>query len=135
MLQFYFMSIALNAIAGFLLISNDEGDKLEFDTRFSFKDESFRFVVGILCLITGFMKILSPVEGSTIIIGDLIPAVVGIVSGFILIFEYYRNRSTLVSPEHSEKIDRHLVGNKRLIGFAAIIAAALHFLFPKALLL
>jgi len=135
MLQFYFLSICLNGLAGYILFSGDEGGGLEFKSGFSLKDETFRLVVGILSAITGLLKILSVVEGDIPVIGDLIPALAGFLTGFILIFEYYRNRTSMNNPEQSEKIDRILVGNKKIIGIVAMAAAVLHFLFPRVLLL
>ena len=135
MLQFYFLSIFLNVLAGYILITGDEGGVLEFKSGFSLKDETFKLVVGILSVLTGLLKILSPIEGDIPVVGDLIPAVSGFVCGFILIFEYYRSRSSLQTSEHTEKVNRLLVGNKKLIGVVALIVAVLHFLFPKVLLL
>ena len=135
MLQFYFLSIVLNALAGYILITKDSDDVLKFKGGFSLKDETFRLVVGILSALTGLLKILSVVEGDVPVVGDLVPALTGIFSGFILIFEYYRSRTSLRVSEQAEKVDRLLVANKKIIGVAALVAAALHFLFPKVLLL
>ena len=135
MLQFYFLSIVLNSLAGYILISGDEDGCLELKSGFSIKDETFRLVVGILSAITGLLKLLSATNGDLPVIGDLIPALMGFLTGFILIFEYYRSRSSLEDLGQPEKIDRILVNNKKIIGIAALIAAALHFLFPTVLLL
>ena len=136
MLQFYFLSIVLNALAGYILITGNEDDALKFRSGFSFKDETFRLVVGILSALMGILKILSAVEGDVPVVGDIVPALTAFLSGFILIFEYYRSRTSLeVSPDHTEKVDKLLVANKKIIGVAALIAAALHFLFPRVLLL
>ena len=135
MLQFYFLSIVLNALAGFLLISDNSDGIPDFKVGFSFKDETFRLVVGILAVILGLLKLLSPVEGDIPIIGDLIPALTGFISGFILIFEYYRTRTTIDPTEQTEKIDRLLVSNKKIIGIISLVSAALHFIFPRVLLL
>ena len=134
MLQFYLLSVVMNALAGFILVTRDESDILEFKGGFSFRDETFRFVAGILSLVTGLLKILSPVQGDLPVVGDLVPAAAGFFAGFILIFEYYRNRTTAGASESSEKINRILVSNKKIIGLAALAAAALHFLFPGVLL-
>jgi len=135
MIQFYFLSVLLNGLAGYILFTGDEGAVLEFKSGFSLKDETFKFVLGILLAITGLLKFLSPIEGDIPIIGDFFPGLVSLLAGFVLIFEYYRNRSSLDSTEHTERIDRILVKNKKIIGMAAIIAAILHFIFPKVLLL
>ena len=134
MLQFYFLAVVLNAIAGYLLFFGDEGEILELKNDF-LKGETFKLVLGILSVITGLLKLLSPVEGDIPIIGDLVPAVTVFLCGFILVFEYYKTRSTIEVPEQPEKIGKVLIGYKKIIGMAALVAAALHFLFPTVLLL
>jgi len=135
MLQFYFLSVLLNALAGYILFTGDEKGLLEFKGNFSLKDETVKFVIGILSVVTGLLKLLSPIEGDIPIIGDLIPGIAGFLCGFALIFEYYKGRSTFDDSERTEKIDRILVGNRKIIGIAGIVAAILHFIFPKVLLL
>jgi len=135
MIQFYFLSILLNALAGYILFTGDDGNVLEFKNDFSMKDETFKLVVGILTAVTGLLKLLSPVEGDVPVVGDLVPAIAGLLAGFLLIFGYYQNRSTMEPSEHAEKIDRILMKNRKIIGVLALIAAVLHFLFPKVLLL
>jgi hypothetical protein len=68
------------------------------------------------------------------VVGDIIPALAGFLAGFVLVFEYYRNRSTL-EPEHTEKIEQVLIHNKKWVGYFAFAAAALHFLLPSVLFL
>ena len=135
MLQFYFMSILLNALAGYMLITGDKEGLLEFKSDFSLNDDNFQLVVGILSAATGLLKILSPIEGDVPVVGDLVPGIIGILCGFLLLYGQYRNRSSDEATEQTEKIDRILVANKKIIGIAACIAAALHFLFPRVLLL
>jgi hypothetical protein len=133
MLQFYFLSIVLNTLAGIILVSSNETQ--ESLGGFFLKNETTKFVIGILSALTGLMKILSVIQGDIPIIGDLVPAIAGLLCGFILIYEYYRNRTSLADSEQTEKINRIFVANKKIIGAAAIAAAVLHFLFPHVLLL
>jgi hypothetical protein len=136
MIQFYFLSIFFNALAGYILITDgDRGEEpLDPGVRFSLGNKTFRMVLGILALITGLFKILSSTQGDIPVVGDLIPAVMGFAVGFILIFEFFRERSTL-DFEKYEKIESVFVKNKRFIGFIALASALLHFLFPQVLLL
>ena len=138
MLQIYFLSIVLNAFGGFLLISEEYDGVPGFKSGFSIKDETFRLIVGIVAAIVGFLKFLAPVnngETTVYVIGDLVPALAGICAGFILIFEFYRTRTSIDTSDQTEKIDRVLVRNKKLIGYAALIVAGLHFIFARFLLL
>jgi hypothetical protein len=136
MLQFYFLSILLNGLAGYALTQNTDEDLAALDTGFrvSLRNETCRLVLGAATIITGLLKILSAIRGDVPVVGDLIPALAGILGGFILVFEYYRGRSTL-EPEHTEKIEQVLIHNKRWIGYFALAAAALHFLLPSVLFL
>jgi hypothetical protein len=136
MIQFYFLSILLNALTGYLLVmENDTGDStLETVFRFSLKNETIRLALGILTMLMGLLKILSSVQGDIPVIGDLIPALAGLGAGFLLVLEYYRGRSGQDS-EKTEKVEGILVKHRRWVGFIALASAALHFLFPQVLLL
>ena len=135
MLQFYFLSIFLNVVAGYLLFFWDDGVSSEGKSDFSLQGDAFVLIVGILSLLTGVVKIFSPVGGRLPLIGDFIPAVVGILCSLVLLFGYYQRRTSIVDSEQTQKIDGMLAGNKKIIGGVAFAAAALHFLFPGVPLL
>jgi hypothetical protein len=135
MLQFYFLSVVLNALAGYVLLKGDEDSPIVFKSGFSLKNETFRLVLGIASALVGLMKLLSVVEGDVPVIGDLFPSLAGFLAGFVLIFEYYRGRASVEITDRVEKVDRLLIANKKVIGVAAIAASVLHFLFPRVLLL
>jgi hypothetical protein len=135
MIQFYFLSILFNTAAGFVLLKGDSGEEspLEREFRFSFQSETFRLVLGILTAVIGLLKLLSPVDGRIPVLGDLIPALAGLGAGFIILLEYYQNQSRL--DMGSSKITGTVSRNRKWVGFAALGAAAIHFLFPRAFLL
>jgi hypothetical protein len=136
MIQFYFLSIFFNAVAGYILITEDEREEKSISDQFQFSldNDTLRMILGILSMVTGLLKLLSSVQGDVPVIGDFIPAIAGFAAGFILIFEFYRKRS-LVDTDKYEKIDGFLLKNKKWIGFVVLAAAILHFLFPQVLLL
>jgi hypothetical protein len=136
MIQFYFLSILFNALAGFILFTDTEEAGVSIEDRFglSVNNETFRLVLGILAGVTGLLKLLSRVDGDVPVIGDLIPALAGFISGFILIFSYYRERST-IEGGRLQIIGNRITANKKWIGLAVLVSAVLHFLFPQALLL
>jgi uncharacterized membrane protein YkgB len=136
MIQFYFLSIFFNALAGFVLFTGggDEDPGIQERLRISLNDETFRLILGILTVVTGILKLLSPVQGDIPVIGDLLPAAAGFVSGLMLIFSYYQEHRTLEAGR-LEQVGAGFLSQKKWIGLAVMIAAALHFLFPQALLL
>ncbi|MDR0376231.1 MAG: hypothetical protein LBH70_00370 [Spirochaetaceae bacterium] len=138
MIQFYFLSVLLNALTGYILSSGSgqkesEGSLERGIDRF-LRNDTFRLVLGLAAMATGLLKLLSSTNGDIPVIGDCIPAVAGLGTGFILVFEYYNARSAL-NTEKSEAFARSLEQNKRWVGFIALASAALHFLFPGVLFL
>ncbi|MDR1100127.1 MAG: hypothetical protein LBL28_06555 [Treponema sp.] len=134
MVQFYFLSILLNGLTGFILIrgGDDPEAAIETSIRFSLSNNTFRLVLGILITITGLLKILAPIDIP--VVGDLLPALLGLAAGFVLFFEYYRGQST-VESENMIRLEETIRRYKKWLGFALLASAALHFLFPRALFL
>jgi hypothetical protein len=128
MLPFYFLTILFNAISGYVLAFRKEGIQGENAFSFSFDNEVFRLALGAASIFTGLFKILSPVAGNIPVIGDLVPALANLAGGCILIFEYYRNRTTLRS-EAVEQLGDVVDKNRKIVGFVSIGAAVLHFVF------
>jgi hypothetical protein len=126
-----------NGFAGFLFLFGDFGgeDSAEGSKKLAFVGSGFRLIIGILAAIIGILKLLSPYEGIAIL-GDLLPALAGAAAGFMLIYGFYRERSSHVDNE--EKINRFgetFLHYKKAIGIALLVSALLHFLFAKALFL
>jgi hypothetical protein len=134
MLPFYFLSIMFNAVTGIILAFRGEETLEESGFSFSLDNEVFRLMLGAASVFTGFLKLLSPVAGNIPVIGDLIPALANLAGGAILVFEYYRNRSTLNS-DAALRLGETIGKIRKLAGFAAIAAAAIHFIcYPIPLL-
>jgi hypothetical protein len=132
MMQIYFLSIFFNILAGYTLISENNKNTPEIKIGFSLQDETVKLILGILSMAAGVLKLLSPVEGDILILGDLFPAFTGIAAGFILCFDFYQKHTTI--PGKGEKkigFIEFLSQNRKIAGFGAIVAAISHFLFPR----
>ena len=95
MLQFYFLSILLNAVTGLVLLFANQNQQEESGSHMVPEvayDETFRLVLGILTGIVGFFKLLTVVRGDVPVLGDLFAAVAGMAAGFMLLYEFYRTR-------------------------------------------
>ena len=160
MAQFYFLSIVFNVIAGLILIcgsdftkaeklpaendsdefneiknSNDDGKKSELFSEIPlFENGNFRLVLGVLTVLTGLMKILSVFRNDVPVIGDLIPALASLLAGASMLIEYYLVSSSLEN-NLPENVNRLFIEGRKYIGYFAIIAGVLHFIFPQVLLL
>lgn len=135
MIQFYFLSILFNLMAGYTLVYS-EPEKLSATNPFSalIQNETVKLLLGVLTFISGFLKILSSVRGDIPVIGDILPALCGLAAGFTLLLDYFKSRSTLAEAG-TGIVYTVFHTNAKWIGIAAIISAVLHFVFPTVLLL
>jgi len=136
MVQFYLLSILMNIVAGYSLISfQTESKGTKFDgVREFLKDATIRLVLGILCTTVGFFKLLTVMRGDIPVVGDLVPSLAGMASGFTLLLEFYKSNSS-VTTSTLEKLDSIFVANKRLVGIISIVSGFVHFLFANVLFL
>jgi hypothetical protein len=135
----YFLSILFNGLSAYILIlgGGREDSRFESGLRFSPHNPVFRLVLGILAGATGILKLLSSVDAIPIL-GDLVPAIAGIIAGFVLVFGYYRESASVSALETEGKLDRLgdiFLKYQKGVGFILLVSAALHFLFPQALFL
>ncbi|TVR30751.1 MAG: hypothetical protein EA404_11435 [Spirochaetaceae bacterium] len=137
MIQIYLLSVVTNALAGIALSFDSMDEKLHLSAVFNrdlFVSVGFRLGLGVVTFLVGFFKFLSVTNGDVPVVGDLIPALSGVIQGFILLVLYYQSRSDVSSPA-LESIDKIFVQNRTMFGTAGILIAALHFLFPSVLFL
>lgn len=146
MLQFYFLSVMLNLLVGLVLFCSVAPKKQEetaVDNSSSatdnaglqsfFDSKNFKLVLGVLAILVGFMKLLSVVQNDVPVIGDLLPAISGLIGGFSVLLDFYiSTSSTEFSPSGIIQV---LLDSRKTIGVFCIIIAVLHFLFPKVLFL
>ena len=140
MIQLYLLSVLCNGLSGYILFAGDESgiDTTKKGLQFSIKNPTFHLVLGILCTVTGFLKLLSPTMDGILLFGDLIPAASGIVAGILMIFGIYRKDASSVSSVTEGQLDRlgaNLLRFRKSLGLGLITSAVIHFLFPQALFL
>ena len=130
MVQFYALSVFVNIIIGSILSIEGKSDEGSFFARLKevLEERGFKFSLGILSLIIGLFKILTP-TGDIPVVGDLLPAVAGIALGGVLLLEFFRTKSD-VSQDAIENIEGTIAKNRKFIGIAGIVVGILHFLMP-----
>lgn len=136
MMQFYLLSVILNLVGGYALYITKKPDNgNSFDgVRAFLRRETFRLVLGLSCCVVGFFKLLTVTDGDIPVIGDFQAAIAGVLVGFTLLFEYYRNHSTL-SSRRADRLEAILLANSHIVGAIGIAAAGVHFLFARVLFL
>jgi hypothetical protein len=139
MIQLYFLSILCNGIGGYIFFSGgkgEAGESIDKSMKFSAENPMFILVLGILSVVVGVLKLLSPFDNKYPFFGDLAPAVAGVASGLFLIFGI--NRQNAPSAFHEGTPDRlgeSLPRIRKPLGLGLLACALLHFLFPQALFL
>jgi len=132
MIQLYFLSVLCNGLAGFILFAGD--DKGIESAPFSISNPTFNLVLGILSAVTGILKLLSPLRNGLFILGDLLPAAAGIVSGLILIFGINRQSADSKTGE-LDHLGTNLLVFRRPIALGLMITAVVHFIFGELIFL
>lgn len=147
MLQFYFLSILLNLVTGLVLFC--EKDRTQDDFGFSSEPEetssgnpildlmeskNFKLVLGVLSVLVGLLKLLSVVQDGVPVVGDLLPAVAGLVGGFCVLLQFYMETNSIDYVPNG-LIQKLFVDSRRTIGICCLVVATLHFVFPRAIFL
>jgi hypothetical protein len=134
MLQFYFLSIVANFLAGLTLSSDWFSRKFPGLTTFTSAITHGRgkMIIGLAALLVGFGTLFVPAE-TPLVLGDLFPSIMGMAMGIALLFEVFK-QDALLPVERGEKADkpeRAPVGYRTTLGVLGIIAAILHFFLPE----
>ena len=135
MMQFYFLSVLANVIAGLaLLFSETEDEKYKF---FQFvKNPHFKLVLGIVEGVISLVTLVSGgFGGQWVILGDLIPSLTGALASFTLLYSFYLEKQTVESTEKDNKMRDFFINNQKYFGITCLVVAFLHFLFPKVIIL
>ncbi|HUX40979.1 MAG TPA: hypothetical protein VMV83_07435 [Rectinemataceae bacterium] len=156
MIQFYFLSVALNIACGLALILPNRPHPRQLLRHFDvvLSDSGVRISLGSLGIVVGALTLISPIQGDVPFVGDLIPALSSALAGLVLLLEIRSERkeeptrqgetadgsgqgqgSAQALPLSDERLRRLLVESGRIIGFIAILAGIVHFLFPLELFL
>jgi hypothetical protein len=137
MYQIYLLSVLTNVLAGVALSVGGMDEKLHLSSVFNrelMQNDGFRLGLGIVTFVVGFFKLLSVSEGDVPVVGDILPAISGLVLGLILLLQYYRGRSNVSSP-FVDTIDNIFGKNSAVFGTVGILIGVLHFLLHRILFL
>lgn len=158
MVQFYCLSVVMNIFAGLILVygvdltKEDLGlktvpepidsDSTEVQTvqqskkKRTFKglnSRSIRFLIGLISVLVGFVKLFSSYRG-IVILGDLLPSVVGLAGGASILLEFYTVTTSAEEFELNDKLKAIFIDSRKYIGVACFITALLHFIIPQVII-
>lgn len=137
MLQFYFLSIFANMLAGLTLTSDYLAEKFKVFLPFKelFSKKNVKTTIGIAAFVVGFLKLLIRSNPADVpVVGDLLPALAGLAMGAGLILGIIKERAK-VSAETVDNLEKTVMTYRVPLGIAGLVISALHFLLPGALFL
>lgn len=133
MIQLYFLSILCNGLSGYILFAGNENESI--NKIEALNNPTFHLTLGILSIVTGVLKLLSPAMDKFPIFGDLLPAAGGVIAGLMMIFGISRQDKPSPSPDSLEALGTSLLRFRKPLGLGLLATALLHFLLPGALFL
>lgn len=153
-MQFYFLSIVINLLAGVILAGDYLAERLPWMKSLlpEISSRSSGVAIGVITAGVGVLKLFvlaDPLQ--TAVVGDLLPALGGIVLGGVLVsVALNAEQDDAERPAHTtkegsshvvvadgaaEKAVRLAAGYRTPAGLAGIAVALLHFLFPGSVVL
>lgn len=137
MYQLFFLSVATNLVAGYLLSYSFLHEKLGAQAVFDAELLSSRTVyavVGSVAAIVGALRIVFVTPGDVVVVGDLLPALAGMVAGMTLVLIAYLER--VDAPfAFAQRLGTILGDRRNVVGVVAIVVGVLHFFVPRLLFL
>jgi hypothetical protein len=137
MVQFYLLSVLSLILAGALAASGFLTERMAALAALSDLAErrSVATTVGVFALAVGILKFFLRAPGDGVaVVGDLLPAVAGIVTGGVLLLAQ-QHRPGERDPELPRSQTQMLVAYRNPIGLAGLLVGLLHFLFPATVIL
>ncbi len=136
MLQFYFLSVAANFLAGTALSADWMSEKFRSLAPIldALSARRARMIIGLAALLVGLGTLFVP-AGGHMIIGDLFPSAVGMAAGIALLFEVIRQETFFPAepPPGEDHAGRAPRAWRTALGAFAYAAAILHFFLPERL--
>jgi hypothetical protein len=138
MLQFYFLSVAANFLAGATLSADWVSGRFSSLSGIlrALSARRARMITGLASLLVGLGTLFVP-AGPPLILGDLFPSSVGIAVGIALLFEVLKQEALLAGEQspRDERIVKGPLAYRTALGAFAFAAAILHFFLPERLFL
>lgn len=137
-MQVYFFSVVVIIFSGVLLSNASFGKRFKYDVVFNtdfLEHKTVGVVFGILAALAGVIFILSPTVGDIPVVGDIIPALLGIVGGVSLVLKSLGKDSYAGENKFVAWLYDFLGTNLSILGLLMIIMGVIHILFPQTVLL
>jgi hypothetical protein len=138
MLQFYFLSVAANFLAGATLSAAWMSERFTSlaGALGVLSGRRARMSIGLASLLVGVGTLFVP-AGPPLILGDFFPSIVGMAVGVALLFEVLKQEALFPGEQAAStgRIAKSPSAYRTALGAFAFAAAVLHFFLPERLFL
>ena len=138
MLQFYFLTVAANFLAGATLSGDWMSERFTSLARLlaALSGRRARTVTGLTAILVGLGTLFVP-AAPPLVLGDLFPSIVGMAVGIALLFEVFKEEAVFPGdqPARGERIAKTPRAYRTALGALGFAAAVLHFFLPERLFL
>jgi hypothetical protein len=134
MLQFYFLSVIANFLAGAALsaewFSRMIPGMAGLGTAFS--GRKGRMAIGLSAIFVGVGTLFVPVNPPWPL-GDIFPSLAGMIMGVALLYEVFKQDAVFPAErgEKNDRVERLPVAYRTALGILGLAAAILHFFLPE----
>jgi hypothetical protein len=137
MLQFYFLSVSANFLAGLALSAEWFSRKIPGLAGLApgFSGRGFRMGIGLAAIFVGIGTLFVPAD-PRVVLGDLLPSFAGMAMGIAMLFEVFR-QDAIFPAERGEKADRSArlpMAYRTALGIFGLAVAIVHFFLPERLI-
>lgn len=143
MFQVYLLTVVTNVLAGLALANGflqQRFDRFADYTGFM-ANKVYRVVLGAITFLIGIITLFQAYPNQGVIIGDLLPALSGLITGFLLVAEFVAKRGDSDAASDpaaglAKKVESFSGPYVAIVGLAAVVLGVLHALVgPSAVLL
>lgn len=134
MYQFYVLAVVFNILGGLTLAFDFLSEKIGLDYVLNdegFTDDTIRLVIGVTTLAVGLVKLFVVTGDNWIILGDFVPALTAMVTGFTLLLERFRDAlGEKVKSDRGvlalSRLDRVFIKPRNVYGIVSVVAGLAH---------
>jgi len=138
--QLYLLTVLTTVLSGLALATGFLSNRFERFSEYTdfMGNPVYRIILGGVSVLVGIINLFPSYTGDIAVLGDLIPSLTGIVTGILLIAEYFSSRRTeeeSKTVDIAEKVEKFSGPYLTIVGISSIIIGILHAIIPRLPLL
>ncbi|MCD6342363.1 MAG: hypothetical protein J7L76_01100 [Spirochaetaceae bacterium] len=140
MFQLYLLTVLTTVLAGLALATGFLSNRFERFSEYTdfMGNPVYRIILGGVSVLVGIINLFPSYTGDIAVLGNLLPSLAGIVTGLLLIAEYFSSRRTeeeSKTVDIAEKVEKFSGPYLTIVGISSIVIGILHAIIPRLPLL